>query len=217
VQERFLGVDIGGEQSTWICTLIRTGRGRLRAEICRPDSLANIVEYVKKNFIQAVCIDAPLTWSLGDKAGFRASDLELKGMLPSDCRNWVLSQNSLMAVPVRGQQLSEFLSPIIGTIIETHPRACLYFSNKSLIHSIKQYKKKDGQKHRDILWQSWGSKFGINFQAIKDQESDNALDSLVCSTIAYLFHYSPQRLSRLSDPSPNERGRGPFYVLCPNI
>ncbi|OAQ20575.1 hypothetical protein [Thermosulfurimonas dismutans] len=42
-------------------------------------------------------------------------------------RNWVVSYHGLQAVPVRGKILAEALSPVVETILETHPRVSLYF------------------------------------------------------------------------------------------
>ena len=45
---------------------------------------------------------------------------------------------------------------------------------------------------------------------------DGALDSLVCATVAYLFHHAPAALYKLRHRVPHKTGRGPFYVLAPD-
>ena len=213
VQPQYLGIDIAGDENTWMCVLTTSNGGlsMVQQPICA--SLDNIIQYTEAHLVVSTAIDAQLTWAVCDKKGFRDSDDKLRDLLPKDCGNWVMSQNSLMAVPVRGRQLAECLSPIVGTIIETHPRACLYFANKSLIKSVKLYKKVNGQEHRTRLWQSWTRQFGIKNKLKMSAITDDALDSLVCATIAYLFHHSPYQLIRLAHSATDKRGRGPFFVL----
>lgn len=215
VQLQYLGVDIAGDRNTWMCALTMSDDGLNIAQQPIRASLKEIIEYTEENPVVSAAIDAQLTWAISDKNGFRGSDNELRDLLPKDCRNWVASQNSLMAVPVRGRQLAECLSPIVGTIIETHPRACLFFANESLIESVKLYKNKkvNCQEHITRLWQSWIRQFGIKDTLEMSAITDDALDSLVCATIAYLFHHSPHQLTRLSHSATDKRGRGPFFVL----
>ena len=213
VQPQYLGIDIGGAKNTWMCALTTSNGGLSIVQQPIHASLKDIIQYTENYLVVSTAIDAQLTWSVSDEKGFRGSDDKLRDLLPRDSRNWVASQNSLMAVPVRGRQLAECLSPIVGTIIETHPRACLYFANKSLIKSVKLYKKVNGQEHRTRLWQSWTRQFGIKNKLEMSAITDDALDSLVCATIAYLFHHSPHQLTRLSHSATDKRGRGPFFVL----
>ena len=72
-------------------------------------------------------------------------------MLPAEARNWVASQNSLMAVPVRGRQLAECLSPTVGTIVETHPQAGLCFGDESTLEGIKRYRSRQGEERWILL------------------------------------------------------------------
>ncbi len=76
----------------------------------------------------AAAIDAQLTIVLSEENGYRTSDMELRELLPPDCRTWVASFNSLTAVPVWGRLLAEHLSPVVGTLLETHPRVSLLFA-----------------------------------------------------------------------------------------
>jgi len=216
VQPHYLGVDIAGAQSTWMCALTPSGGKLIITQQPIQASLKQIVQYAEEYPVVATAIDAQLTWSTSDEKGFRASDYELRRLLPNDCRNWVVSQNSLAAVPVRGRQLAECLSPIVGTILETHPRACLFFANKSFLKSVKLYKKTSAQVHRMNLWKAWANRFGIDVALVAADITHDALDSIVCATLAYLFHHSPQHLQRLPYSAVDKRGRGPFFILRPS-
>jgi predicted nuclease with RNAse H fold len=215
VQLQYLGIDIAGAKKTWMCALTTSDGGLSIVGQPIRARLEQIIQYTENNPVVSIAIDAQLTWAVSDENGLRESDDELRDLLPKDCRNWVASQNFLAAVPVRGRQLAECLSPIVGTIIETHPRACLLFANKSLIESVKLYKDKkvNYQEHITRLWQSWTRQFGIKNTLKMSAITDDALDSLVCATIAYLFHHSPHQLTRLSHSATDKRGRGPFFVL----
>ena len=115
----YLGIDVAGASNTWISGLSQKN-GHLEI-VLEPHStsLEEIVNFCKENHVVGAAIDAQLTMSLTENSGFRKSDQKLRELLPPDCRNWVASVNSLMAVPVRGRFLSEFLAPVVGTIIET--------------------------------------------------------------------------------------------------
>lgn len=217
MQPHYLGVDIAGYRKTWMCVLTLRDGKLVLAETLRRGSLEDIVKYTEEKQVVAVAIDAQLTWAASEARGFRSSDKELRKMLPYECQNWVASQNSLAAVPVRGRQLAEILSPTVGTIIETHPRACLYFANRSLLELVKLYKKPNGEEHARKLWEGWTDRFSIDTTLSSASDfTDDALDALVCATIGYLFHNSPQRLWRLSHSAVDKRGRGPFLVSLPD-
>jgi predicted nuclease with RNAse H fold len=216
MQPQYLGIDVAGANKTWMCVLIPSDGKPFLVQQPSSESLERIIQYAEQHSVVAAAIDAQLTWAASEERGFRSSDEELRRLLPPDCRNWVASQNSLMAVPVRGRQLAECLSPTVGTIIETHPRACLFFANKSLLESVKLYKQANGQEHAKKLWQAWISRFDIDATLpVHDDVTHDALDSLVCATLGYLFHYSPQQLRRMSHSATNKRDRGPFLVLQP--
>ncbi len=128
----YLGVDIAGADNSWVCVLQRTGENLFVHESPCRKRLDQIVTYCDEKLVLASAIDAQLTWAPIEKedTGFRTSDCFLRKMLAPNS-NWVQSQNDSMAVPVRGRQLAEILAPRVGTIIETHPRACLYLLRTS--------------------------------------------------------------------------------------
>jgi len=226
----YLGVDIAGAGNTWACALQNTGATLLVQEPPCSKKLDQIVTYCDEKLVLAAAIDAQLTWAPieVEDAGFRTSDVSLRDMLPN--KKWVQSQNSLMAVTVRGRQLAECLAPRVGTLIETHPRACLYFfaeaNDKSLVESVNLYKykpkkgdsqedKKRAKEEANRLWNRWTQRFNIKQPKNACDVNDGALDALVCATIAYLFHESPEYLCLLVHEARDKRGQGPFMVLRP--
>jgi hypothetical protein len=188
-------------------------------------SLEAIVGYCEQNDVVAAAIDAQLTIALSEDSGFRTSDLHLRELLPPDCRNWVASINSFMAVPVRGRLLADHLSPTVGTLLETHPRASLLFAlghvEEDVRTAVREYKpkRKDSTQQLEIrrthtqhLWRLWSGRFGIVHRG--PVHDDGALDSLVCATVAHQFHHAPDALYRLRHDVPGKTGRGPFYVVA---
>lgn len=215
MQSIFLGVDIAGADNTWFTALASGEKDPVIFTQPAKTTLEALVTFCQQNPVLAVAIDAPLTTSLAAETGFRPSDQQLRQLLPAEFRNWVASTNSLMAVPVRGMLLADHLAPLVGTIIETHPRASLYFGLEKgdEIHAaIKGYKTSpNATRLTSMLWQAWEQRFRIQPSDIVP--TDGALDALVCATIACLYHQEPSALLRLS-PGTNElRGRGPFYVF----
>ena len=60
----------------------------------------------------------------------------------------------------------------------------------------------------------WSERFGVAYnEPVRD---DGALDSLVCATVAHLYHHEPATLHKLRHEVAGKVGRGPFYVLAPN-
>lgn len=126
-------------------------------------------------------------------------------------------------MPVRGRLLAEHLSPTVGTVIETHPRASLLFGlGEEFLELIREYKpKRDDTKsaaearrsHTRTLWRAWSEAFGILTH--EPVYHDGALDSLVCATVAHLYHHAPAALHKLRHEVPGKVGRGPFYVVAP--
>ena len=213
----YLGVDIAGAKNTWMAALSLEGNSLKVVVIPCLSPLEKIVAYCEENNVAAVAIDAQLTMALSEDDGFRTSDRQLRKLLPSDCRNWVASINSLMAVPIRGRLLAESLSPVVGTLLETHPRGCLLFGlDKALGKAIRNYKKKESfaKEHVATLLQHWCSRFHI-ITSSEVPTKDGALDSLVCATVAYLFHHAPETLLKLRHKAKDKTGRGPFYVVAP--
>jgi predicted nuclease with RNAse H fold len=175
--------------------------------------LGDIVAYCDTHDVVAAAIDAQLTIALSEETGFRSSDLQLRSMLPAGCREWVASINSLMAVPVRGRMLAEALGPVVGTIIETHPRASLLFAlGEEHLELIRRYKKgPEAGAMVEELWQLWCKHYNIT--GCDPVQHDGALDALICATVAYLFHTSPALLLRLRLVAAVRMGRGVFYVV----
>lgn len=213
----FLGVDIAGGENTWLACITKDGDRVTLEQPPRRASLGEINQLAEQRDVVAVAIDAQLSIALSDENGFRSSDTELRALLPADFRTWVASFNSLMAVPIRARLLSEALSPSVGTILETHPRACLYFgSSAALDEAVRLYKKgADAAQHVQSLWQSWSQRFDI--QGALGTPTDGALDAAVCATIAYLAHHRPEDLFRLRHAAVDKSGRGPFYVVRPEL
>jgi len=214
----FLGVDVAGASNTWVCGLAPAEGGLTLILPPAVQTLEAIVRYTEEEPVVAVAIDAPLTSAISDENGFRASDKELRKLLPVEFRAWVASQNSLMAVPLRGRQLADALAPTVGTILETHPRACLFFAARDLMEPLRKYKKDEAASaalYQRILWDHWVTQFRIGGEQ-SPQLSDGALDALVCATIAALFHRQPHTLRKLCHDAAGKTGRGPFYVLEPD-
>ena len=219
----YLGVDVAGAKNTWVSGLSQHGDEVVVVHGPRLASLGAIVDYCAQENVVAATIDAQLTIALSEENGFRTSDMELKELLKQKGGdpNWVSSINSLMAVPVRGRLLADHLSPILGTLLETHPRASLLFAlGEDACESTRKYKGKASKEtkadHTERLWRMWSERerFGITHD--KPVRDDGELDSLVCATVAYLYHRVPEALYRLRHDVPQKTGRGPFYVLVPD-
>lgn len=192
----YLGVDVAGASNTWLAGLRPNRRPpttdeRKRWTVAvgpRQATLEEIVALCREKTVAAVAIDAQLTLSLEAETGFRACDRRLKKLLPADCRNWVSSVNSLMAVPVRGQMLADHVAPYVGTILETHPRASLLLGlgENHAKHgwAVRAYKKKGERRKEAIatLWAQWTACYGINDE--HTPAHDGELDAVVCATVA---------------------------------
>lgn len=211
----YLGVDVAGAENTWVAALARTASGARVAWGPRQTTLRAVVDFAEARDVGAVAIDAQLTTGLSEERGFRASDEALRRLLPPSARSWVASFNSLMAVPVRGQMLAHALGPSVGTIIETHPRACLHFAFEGRLDAeIAAYKHGNAATaHARAIALAWAEEFGITADLIPP--ADGAVDAVVCATVAMLYHVAPERLLRLRDSGPDRRGQGPFWVVKP--
>ena len=215
-QPQYLGVDVAGADNTWAAVLEKQ-EGSLRVVDSRLSTLREVAMLAEDRQVVAAVIDAPLTAALEDERGFRSSDHELRSLLGHpDRRQWVLSINSLMAVPVRGQLLAQSIGSVVGTLLETHPRACLYFAcqDDQEREACMTYK----STTPDIgavatLWRMWSTIFRL--QSDRSPEGDGALDAIVCATIGYLFHHELGRLQYLHHDRQCRVGGGPFYVLRP--
>jgi predicted nuclease with RNAse H fold len=211
----YVGLDIGGTENTWTATLCPSPTGIEIVDPPRRSKLLDVVGYCASRSVLAVAIDAQLTAAVSEDNGFRSSDEELRTLLPEDCRNWVVSSNSLMAVPARGRLIAEKLSTDVPTIVETHPRASLLFClGPEYLESVKSYKSPDrslAERHSKLLTDAWLQRWKIARSNI--QPSDGAVDSLVCATVAYALHWHPATLFKLKQLSEDRVGRGPFYVF----
>ena len=192
-------------------------------------TLANVVRECQTEDVVALAIDAQLTFSISRETGFRASDDRLRELLPGDFRHRVAAYNSLMAVPLRGTALAAAVSPFVGTIIETHPTACMLLALEGEgVHSaVKGYKRarrkaedrvardNDCRPYCERLWEQWTARFGLPAEAPKPM-SDGAVDAVVTATVAWLYHREPEQLWKLATGESDEVGRGPFWVIKPD-
>lgn len=214
----YLGVDVAGAKNTWMTALSPSSSGlAVVVQSPRLASLQDVVRYCEENDVVAASIDAQLTIALSEENGYRTSDLHLRELLPPECRTWVASYNSLMAVPIRGRMLADHLSPVVGTLLETHPRASLLFGlGEKAYTPVRKYKRGNAASRGDYtqeLWELWSARFGIAYdEPVRD---DGALDALVCATVAHQFHHEPATLLRLRHEVAGKTGRGPFYVVAP--
>lgn len=223
----FLGIDIGGKNNTWIVTLKKEEKCislEPLFSIENPSNpspfrdLSKLIEFVKNFNVLGAGIDAPLSFSLTNPHGFRKSDEELKTLLASfnAPRTWVVSYHSLMAIPIRAFLLAEALSPYCGSIIETHPRANLYFCLPEEKRKIAYIYKKKGSvipKEEQKFLISWiQQKFQISLPSDLNFV-DGILDAIFCAIAVLLYHISPERLKILSKKEKNLKGYGPFVIV----
>lgn len=222
---RYLGVDVGGQDNTWMASIVELG-GRSSVEVSKT-TLKNAIFACQKEDALALAIDAQLTFSISRENGFRPSDEKLRDLLHADFRHRVASCNSLMAVPLRGTALAVAASPFIGTVIETHPTACLLLAldkdKEEIREAVRGYKTKKGDSaerrvqcrtYCQLLWERWTKEFGLPTNPPKDP-CDGQLDAVVTATVAWLYHKSPERLRKLAPGENDEVGRGPFWVARP--
>lgn len=217
----FLGIDIAGTKNTWIVALKKEKNDLELCPLfslssplspCSINDLSILIDFSITNKVLGIGIDAPLSFSLKDKKGFRNSDMALKNLLPKKAKSWVVSYHTLMAVPIRALLVSEKLSPYCGTIIETHPRTSIYFclpeEKKDLAF---YYKQKNLKNEKDFLIFWLNSKFNlkINFDI---EITEGILDAILCALASFFYHYMPEKLIFL--PKGNDlMGFGPFVVI----
>ena len=227
MRERFLGVDIGGRDNTWLAAIEWDGHQLSIPEAPKRQKLAEIVESATIDGTVAIAIDAQLSLSIAesdsdDGPGFRSSDRKLRERLTNARRNWVASFNSLMAIPIRGRLLADALKGASLGVVETHPRVCLHFAlGEDMQSSIDHYKGSGKNKpspeakarHAKRLLLAWSKKFGIAKMDVDGKISDGALDAIVCATVAYLWCHARQRLCLLDDPQPRDLGTEQFFVV----
>lgn len=206
----FVGVDIAGGENTWAAGVIPSVRGLQIAFGPKPMTAEQLLAVLTTQPATALAIDGQLSLAFSESNGFRSSDRKLRELLPADCRNWVASANSLMAVPLRAGMLAERVTPVVGTVLETHPRASLLLHlGAAFLPDIKEYKRNSECVER--LRAAWAGEFGMHGGVTA--ATDGALDALVCATVAYCYHAHPHRLRYLLHDAPDRRGAGPFVVL----
>ena len=224
---RYLGVDVGGAANTWMAVLVERNRQAVELQVSKT-TLQKIVAECQREDTMALAIDAQLTFSISRETGFRPSDKHLRELLHADFRHRVASCNSLMAVPLRGTALAAAVSPFIGTVIETHPTACLLLAlrGKDAEIAVRGYKRPQGKGeeraaytaerslHSQFLWGQWTKRFRLPVNPPKEM-SDGAVDAVVTATIAWFYHRFPERLCKLAPGGSDEVGRGPFWVVRP--
>ncbi len=208
----FLGVDLGGEENTWAVAVDREGNPfpGLSLPEGEPVALAEILDFIRKNRVLAAALDAPISFSLTDRKGLREADHRLREILRGEGGEpgWVVSYHALMGIPVRGLLLAEALAPMVGTIIETHPRAALYLAlpqeKKSLVKTYKGLRPEAEAALREL----WRALFP---EENPRRITHGLLDASVCALTARAYHLAPENLLFL--PSSGSRGFGPFVVL----
>ncbi len=216
----YLGVDLGGASNTWGVVLrelpekglfLEKGLS-LKEKGLVAVSLEEILAFVRGNRVLATSMDAPLHFSLKIAKGFRRSDLTLRELLPKEYRRWVLSYHALMGIPLRGYLLAQKLSPYCGAILETHPRASLYFmlpeEKKYLAHKYKR----EGlvQEEKRFLQTYFQKNFSLDLPLYVFENGD-FLDALVCALVSYLYIKNPESLFFLPQEE-DLTGFGPFVI-----
>jgi predicted nuclease with RNAse H fold len=223
---RYLGVDVGGAGNTWMAAVVERNHQAVELQVSKT-TLQKVVADCQREDTMALAIDAQLTFSISRETGFRSSDDHLKKLLHADFRHRVASCNSLMAVPLRGTALAAAVSPFVGTVIETHPTACLLLAlqGEDAEIAVRGYKrsKREGEKtaayaaerslHSQFLWDQWTTRFCLPVNPPKEM-SDGAVDAVVTATVAWLYHRAPERLCKLAPGANDEVGRGPFWVIA---
>ena len=220
----YLGIDIGGGANTWALALERhpsekklslvSGELSLKDKPS-PVSLQEICEFLFKRRVLVTALDAPLSFSLALEKGLRRSDQALRELLPSKAKSWVLSYHGLMGIPLRAYLLAKSISPYCGTILETHPRASLYFLLPNAKREIAFKYKKEGLSEAEILWLRDFLRELFSLDAPLDLlKRDGVLDALICALTAYLYQKAPEKLFFLPQEEDLE-GFGPFVVIWP--
>lgn len=214
---KYLGIDIGGMNKTYICTLQQTGK-TLSIESLERATLQRAYKLAIN--AKSVAIDAQLTFDINCENGFRGSDDCLREYIEQYDGNqaWVASYNSLMAVPIRGKILFDELiqSGKDIKVYETHPRANLLFKLPDLIDDIISYKGRNEQAIHSIntLKENWLNAFNIvGPQELLNNINNDGLDALVCATIAYLATIK-DTVANLTRDNGN-RELGDFLVIKP--
>ena len=176
--------------------------------------IKDVIKFCLNYKVLGVGIDAPLSFSLfEDRRGLRSSDRILKEMLPKKAKNWVVSYHTLMAVPLRALLLAEKLSPFCGTILETHPRACFYFSLAEEYKPLAFKYKKENLIAEEVgfILKMFEERFRLK-GLIKESVVEGVIDAIFCGLAVYFFHRFPEKLKFLPS-EPSATGFGPFVII----
>ncbi len=155
----YLGVDVAGQDNTWAAALSPGDNGPEVVYGPKKAKLQDLVNCCETENVVAATIDAQLTIALTEENGFRNSDDCLRDMIVerNGSLNWVASINFLAAVPIRGRMLADHLSPTVGTLLETHPRASLLFAlGDEAYESVWKYKGGANREVRGITRRGFG-------------------------------------------------------------
>lgn len=213
----YLGVDVAGSNNTWF-TIIKQSNGKLH--LLQPPDITSFNALLdignKLGGFHAIAIDAPLSEDVVSESGMRPSEKALRKELENGGNpNWIMSQNSMMAVPTRGRSIASLLALYSGTIIETHPTVCLHRT----LGKIPSYKRASGSNDIYSLVLRWLDSINLIIDTEPDWfEKDGSLDSLVCACVSFLYIQSPDSLENLSlkDLSNSGvfkmRGQHPFII-----
>ncbi len=216
----YLGIDIAGYRNTWVIAIgLRKERLYLERLLSlrnplkpKSISLKEVLQFCIDNRVLGIGIDSPLSFSIENENGIRTSDRYLKKLLPKEAKNWVVSYNTLMAVPLRASILAKHLSPYCGTIIETHPRASFYFilpENKKPLAFIYKKVNLKNEKRFLINWLKETFDLCIPFEI---KLTEGILDAILCGLAGYLYHRYPERLIFLPGEK-DLKGFGPFVII----
>lgn len=82
----YLGVNIAGARNTWMTGFCLSAKRSTIIISPRSTTLKDILDVCERDNVVAVAIDARLTIALSENTGFRTSDLQLRRLLPPDCR-----------------------------------------------------------------------------------------------------------------------------------
>jgi len=220
---RYLGIDIGGKSNTWAVAITGNKKGvqveralSLKSfEKPASTSLAEIEHFVKNNRVLICAVDAPLSFSLDNETGLRTADRALRHFLPKKARNWVVSFNSLMGIPIRAKLLAEAVSPYT-CLIETHPRASLLFTLPEDKKEIAFTYKTALKEPEEMVIKTILSRLRVS-QLRDIKLNEGVIDALFCAVTAWFYAYSPEKLIFLPPEKQRTVGFGPFVIISPCI
>lgn len=215
----YLGIDVAGANNTWHTVLGNKGGKPFLLAPPSNTSMVNLLEQTHNlGHVHSVAIDAPLTTDILSETGMRKSEMALRNELKfSGDINWIMSQNSMMAVPIRGQLFAEQLRMLSGTVIETHPTVNLHRATGL----NRKYKTKPvNPELLQELAMKWVEKIEMNISYDPSLiSSDGALDSFICASVAWLYIHEFNKLQNLTieydqtSSGCKMKGFAPFFIL----